>query len=140
MQSTHFARLKRARINLLMDEPFFGTLMMQLRPVEISVPSFCTNGDYLRYNPAYMDTLDDAQLRTVLAHEVLHPALLHPFRLGNRDLKVANQAADYAINNFLDDYNQQAAKGGNPAPFPWPKNPDGKVEILLDHKYRRHVL
>src|SRR5882724_7492294 len=107
MNPTPSARLKKARINLLMDEPFFGSLMMQLKPVEDpTVRTMCTNGDKLWYNPAYMATLDDGQLRTILAHEVLHPALLHPFRLGDRDLRIANEAADYAINNFLDKYNQ----------------------------------
>jgi predicted metal-dependent peptidase len=103
------ARLKKARINLLMDEPFFGSLMMQLRPVEDkTVPTFRTNGDKLWYNPDYMATLNEGQLRTLLAHEVMHPALLHPFRVGSRDLRTANIAADYAINGILDDYNKAA--------------------------------
>lgn len=128
-------RLKKARIALLMDEPFFGSLMMQLKPVEDrKVPTFRTNGDKLWYNPDYMETLDDRQLRTVLAHEVLHPALLHPYRIGNRDLHQANVAADYAINNFLDDYNRAAVAKGQLAPFPWPMK-DGKPNVMLDHQY-----
>jgi predicted metal-dependent peptidase len=71
----------------------------------------------------------------VLAHEVLHPALLHPFRLGDRDLKIANVAADYAINNFLDNYNNQAVAIGQVAPFPWPTLPNGFPDVLLDHSY-----
>jgi predicted metal-dependent peptidase len=110
--------------------------MMQLTPVEDkTVPTFRTNGDKLWYNPDYMATLDDGQLRTILAHEVLHPALLHPFRLGDRDLRAANIAADYAINNFLDRYNQDAVKGGEAAPFPWPKRADGEPDVLLNHAY-----
>jgi len=130
------ARLKKARINLLMDEPFFGSLMMQLRPVEDkTVPTFRTNGDKLWYNPDYMATLNDGQLRTLLAHEVMHPALLHPFRVGNRDLRTANIAADYAVNGILDDYNKAAKAKGELEPFPWPLRPDGECELYLDHQY-----
>jgi predicted metal-dependent peptidase len=82
-----------------------------------------------------MATLDDGQLRTVLAHEVMHPALLHPFRIGTRDLRTANIAADYVINDFLDQYNQSAVAKGEPAPFPWPKLPDGTPDVLIDHQY-----
>src|ERR1017187_8740373 len=54
----HLARLQKARINLLLDEPFFGSLMMQLKPVEDpKVPRFRTNGTKLWFNPAYLDIL-----------------------------------------------------------------------------------
>src|ERR1017187_4736284 len=141
----HLARLQKARINLLLDEPFFGSLMMQLKPVEDpKVPRFRTNGTKLWFNPAYLDTLSDAQLRTVLAHEVMHPALLHPFRLGDRDLRTANIAADYAINNFLDQYNLDAQKRGETPPFVWPikldanGQPTTTPDVLLNHAYDNH--
>jgi len=135
IHETPIARLKRARINLLMDEPFFGSLMMQLTPVETrSVKRFCTNGDKLWFNPDYMATLDDGQLRTICAHEVLHPGLLHPFRQGDREHRLANIAADYVVNNFLDNYNIAAASRNEPTPFPWPMK-DGQPDVLLDHTY-----
>jgi len=140
--TAHLARLQKARINLLLDEPFFGSLMMQLKPVEDpKVPRFRTDGARLWFNPGYLDTLSDPQLRTVLAHEVMHPALLHPFRLGDRDLRTANIAADYAINNFLDQYNLDAQKRGETPPFVWPTKLDGQSQptatpdVLLDHAY-----
>ena len=129
---THSERLTRARIALILDEPFFGSLLMHLKLIEDkSVPTFSTNGKNLRWNPAFLDTLDDPQLKTVLAHEVLHCALLHPFRRGDRDLKRFNVACDYAINNFLDNYNQQVASRGHTPPFPI----DTLKGCLLDHKY-----
>lgn len=126
-------RLKRARINLLMDEPFFGSLLMQLKIIERrNIPTFRTDGAQLQFNPAYLDKLDDTQLRTVLAHEVMHCALLHPFRVGHRTLKLANRATDYAVNNFLDHYNQQTP--GTP-PFKWAQDDAGKPDVLIDHAY-----
>ncbi len=137
---THMERLQKGRINLLLDEPFFGSLMMQLMPVQDpTVPTFRTDGERLWFNPEYMDTLSDPQLRTILAHEVMHPAMLHPYRLGKRDLRLANVAADYAINNLLDQYNQQASARGETPPFHWPTHlneaGETKLGVLLDHQY-----
>src|ERR1051326_884972 len=136
MNLTPAQRLKKSRIDLLMDEPFFGSLLMQLQPVEDpSVPTFRTNGEKLWYSPDYLERQNDRQLRTVLCHEVLHPAFLHPFRLGDRDLRAANRAADYVINNFLDNYNQEAVKRGETPPFEWPADDAGKPDVLIDHQY-----
>src|SRR5260370_32738163 len=101
-------RIQKARIALLLSELFFGSLIMHLKPVEdpSKAKAFSTDGRNLYYNQAFLDKLDDRQLRTILAHEVMHCALLHPFRRGERDQKRFNKAADYAINNFLDQYNQ----------------------------------
>lgn len=123
-------RLQKQRIALLLDHPFFGSLMMHLKPIETKqVPTFSTDGKVLCYNPDFMDKLDDVQLRTVLAHEVMHCALLHPYRRGQRDLRQFNIAADYAINNFLDNLNKDFTKRGQAGPFP--------VEGLglVDHQY-----
>jgi predicted metal-dependent peptidase len=128
--SPHAQRLQRARIQLLLREPFFGSLLMHLKPIETdAVATFSTDGRSLFFNPQFMDTLDDEQIKTVLAHEVLHCALLHHTRIGQRDLKRFNQAADYAINNFLDNYNQQAVAAKRTAPFPIIPG------ILVDHQY-----
>lgn len=123
-------RIKRARLNLILDEPWFGTLLMQLRVAEDATrKTMSTNGRRLLYNPDYVASLDDAYLKSVLAHEVLHCALLHPFRLGSRELSLFNTAADYAINNFLDSFNRQMVAAGHPAPFPL--HPDW----YLDHRF-----
>ncbi len=125
-------RIRQARINLLLDEPFFGALLMHLKVIEDkSVPTFSTNGRDLRFNAAFLDQLTDAQLRTILAHEVMHCALLHMYRRDQRDLRKFNVAADYAINNFLDNYNQHAAlRGAKPFVFDGPL-----ANGCLDHAY-----
>ena len=62
-----------------------------------------TNGVVLRYNPAFVDTLNAATLAGVLAHEVMHPALQHHTRRSKRDPRRWNEACDYAINPLLID-------------------------------------
>src|ERR1035438_2587366 len=98
-------RIARARTRLLLDFPWFGALCMRLRMVPgqdaKSCPTFQVDGSTLEYNPDFMDTLSDAELTGVLAHEVMHCALLHPFRRGARDPETWNRACDLVINPQL---------------------------------------
>jgi predicted metal-dependent peptidase len=60
-----------------------------------------TDGSRVVYNPAFVDELKPAELEGVLAHEVLHCALSHHCRRGERDPEIWNQAADFAVNPIL---------------------------------------
>jgi len=94
-------RLKRARTSLLLDHPFFGSLLFRLKWREVtSIETMATDGVSLFYNREFVMGLPAAHLVGVLAHEALHPALRHHVRRGNRCPKLWNQACDYAI-NFL---------------------------------------
>jgi hypothetical protein len=95
-------RIRKARTALLLDHPFFGSLLFRLKGEECrSIPTMATNGVVLRYNPAFVDTLNAATLAGVLAHEVMHPALQHHTRRVKRDPRRWNEACDYAINPLL---------------------------------------
>ena len=95
-------RIRKARTALLLDHPFFGSLLFRLKSEERhSIPTMATNGVVLRYNPAFVDTLNAATLAGVLAHEVMHPALQHHTRRAKRDPRRWNEACDYAINPLL---------------------------------------
>jgi len=95
-------RIRKARTALLLDHPFFGSLLFRLKGEECrSIPTMATNGVFLRYNPAFVDTLNAATLAGVLAHEVMHPALQHHTRRSKRDPVRWNEACDYAINPLL---------------------------------------
>jgi len=95
-------RIRKARTALLLDHPFFGSLLFRLKSEECrSIPTMATNGVVLRYNPAFVDTLNAATLAGVLAHEVMHRALQHHTRRSKRDPRRWNEACDYAINPLL---------------------------------------
>src|SRR5262249_43058959 len=94
-------KLTRARTQLVLNQPFFGTLCLRLKLVPGSVPTMSTDGARILYNPSFVDELKPAELEGVLAHEVSHCALGHHCRRGSRDLKLWNIAADYAINPIL---------------------------------------
>jgi predicted metal-dependent peptidase len=113
-------RIQKARTTLLLDHPFFGTLLFRLggRPSR-SVATMATDGVSLFYNPEFVETLNAAELAGVLAHEVMHPALQHHTRRGDRDHARWNMACDYAINPMLLD-----------AGLTLPK------DVLIDNRFR----
>ena len=95
-------RIQKARTALLLDHPFFGSLLFRLGGrASNSIQTMATDGVSLFYNPAFVETLNAAELAGVLAHEVMHPALQHHTRRGDRELKRWNMACDYAINPLL---------------------------------------
>lgn len=95
-------RVSKARSVLLLEQPFFGTLIIQMPMVETrKVKTMSTDGTKIWYNPDFVQSLSDPELKTVFAHEVLHPALCHHTRRSHRNPKIWNQAADYADNLIL---------------------------------------
>jgi predicted metal-dependent peptidase len=95
-------RVQAARTALVLDEPFFGVLALQLRlQDDPTCPTAWVDGRTLGYNPAFVATLSDAELQGLICHEVLHCACGHPWRRGARDHKRFNVACDYAINPIV---------------------------------------
>src|SRR5215472_14232182 len=94
-------KLTRARTQLLLKQPFFGTLCLRLKLMTGAVPTMATDGRHIVYDPAFVNSLLPAELEAVLAHEVLHCALGHHCRRGQRDPRLWNEAADLAINPLL---------------------------------------
>ena len=94
-------KLTRARTRLVLDQPFFGTLSLRLKLQPGLSPTMATDGTRIVYNPAFVDQLKPAELEATLAHEVLHCALSHHCRRGNREPRLWNEATDLAINPIL---------------------------------------
>jgi predicted metal-dependent peptidase len=95
-------RIQKARTALLLDHPFFGTLLFRLgAQAHSSIATMATDGVSLHYNPEFVEKLSGAELIGTLAHEVMHPALQHHTRRAGRSPKRWNMACDYAINPML---------------------------------------
>lgn len=118
MSITAAKQMTVARTKLLMEYPFFGSLALRLAIVEDqTIETACCNGISLRYNPTFIDGLDLAETKGIIAHEVMHPALGHTTRRGSRDPKKWNKACDYAVNPILQAAGLTLPKGAlvNPA-------------------------
>lgn len=102
--SEAMAAMCRARMSLIFTQPFFGRLAARLEFIETSrVPTASTDGARLVFNPEFVMGLSKEEREFLVAHEVLHCALMHPYRLNGRDHKKANIAMDYAVNLILVD-------------------------------------
>jgi predicted metal-dependent peptidase len=99
--TTTAQKLTRSRVQLILKQPFFGTLSLRLKLIPGNLPTIATDGSRIVYNPAFVDGFKPAELEGTLAHEVLHCALGHQCRRGNRDPELWNEAADFAINPIL---------------------------------------
>jgi predicted metal-dependent peptidase len=94
-------KLTRARTQLLLNQPFFGALCLRLKLMEGGVLTMATDGRRILFNPEFVHSLKPDELQAVLAHEVMHCALGHHCRRGQRDPQLWNEAADLAINPLL---------------------------------------
>jgi len=99
-------RIRKAKIGMLISQPWFGQLSCYLNLIEVKdnaqLDSAGINerGD-LFFNPDFITRCNDAELKGLVCHEILHLAFQHPFRLQNRDHKIFNLAADLKVNDEL---------------------------------------
>ena len=97
-------RLSKAKTTLVLEHPFFGSIALGMPNVlDDSIPTACTNGKEVRYNPDFVDRLTDGNIVFLVAHECFHPMLSHIWRLSGRDPKRWNIAGDIIINQMLKD-------------------------------------
>ena len=79
---------------------FYGSLASNLVDrLDSSLPTAATDGKTILWNPDWVATLTDAEVRFVLLHETLHCAHAHFDRLPHDS--EGNVAGDYAINLIL---------------------------------------
>lgn len=99
-------RVSKQRTKLVARLPFFGHLALKLRPRVaqdgdgVNTAAVSTDGT-LVINEAFADKLSDQELCFVIAHEVMHPAMLYFDRMQGRIPKLWNMAHDHAINLII---------------------------------------
>lgn len=117
-------KLTTARVGLLLRHPFFGNMATRMQIVDASdwCDTLATDGRNFYYNANFVFDLSAKEIEFGFGHEVLHNVFDHIGRAGHRDKRLANIAADYAVNQILKD-----EKIGEV-----PK----KIKIFQDDKYR----
>ena len=83
---------------------FFAALALHAR-IEITreLPTAATDGRSIFVNPDFLDPLTKLQQDGLILHEVLHAALQHVPRRGNRNPQLWNIAADIVVNGIIRD-------------------------------------
>ena len=138
--------LTKARASLLLQAPFYGSILLRLKLGTAPCGTACTDMKRLLFDPEFVLRLEERpeELEFVMLHEALHCVLLHPVRGRGKIPLLYNLAADIVVNaeimnmRWLEEYEvdgQQVA---------W-RAPDGRsghlctaeeiYEMMLD-KYR----
>lgn len=110
-------RLDKAYSDILSHERYTalaGVLMIGKREVCDKTPTACTNGRDCKYGRAFIESINDAQLRFLVLHETYHKLYRHLTtwrHLYDKDAQRANQACDYVINlRIMDDNEDEFAE------------------------------
>ena len=123
-------QLTRARISLLLQQPFWGTLATRLILKDATDEEWCTtaatDGRKFYYNRNFISKLNKQETIFLVAHEVEHCVYDHMDRRGSRAAKRWNAAADYVINYELHEHNI--------GKLPDPKT--SGVQACFDAKYK----
>jgi predicted metal-dependent peptidase len=107
--------LKIGKITMMMQKNtvFYTTILFSLKQeITVEIPTAATDGRRLLVNPQFFMDLSPNERITLLAHEVLHVALDHMHRIGDRNPRVWNIAGDYVINGHLVDAGYTLPQGG----------------------------
>ena len=109
-------RLQKARTKLVLSQDskfvFLAHLLEVQDVLDTTVETAATDGSSIRWNPEFIDSIDDAELLAVLLHELLHIGLLHNVvACQYDDHKRLNIAADLAVNSILGDLGVRLPKG-----------------------------
>lgn len=96
-------KIKKARLWLLFNNPFFGTLVMQLPLQEENTwcQTAAVDGRWIYWNRKFFEGLSLDETIFVLSHEVMHVVYDHFGRRSHRDPGYWNMAGDYVINAML---------------------------------------
>jgi len=99
-------KMVKARIAMLMQQPFFGTLALRLTLVEndtLDPPTLAVDGRNIYYHPDWVLNNDHDVVVSGNAHEVGHCIFEHIGRRNGREPNRWNHAGDYVINAILKD-------------------------------------
>lgn len=109
-------RILKARIALSLRQPFLASSIMRLPIKNATAFKWCktmaTDGYHIFFNEDWASKLSQAELRGVLAHEILHVLFQHSSRRAHRQPLRWNIAADHAINLLLIEQGFLLPEGG----------------------------
>ena len=95
-------RVDIAAAKLAIRIPFIATIFSGMRrTIDPDLDTAAVRGMHVRFGPKFVGTLNAEELIFVSAHEAYHTALLHSYRVEDRDPWLWNTAGDAVINAEL---------------------------------------
>ncbi|AGY48100.1 HNH endonuclease [Acinetobacter phage Presley] len=84
------------------DFTFFSSILLKLKIIlDMRIPTACTDGRTIRFNPVFLEDYDQKETTFIMMHELMHVVYKHLGRVNGRDHKMWNVACDYVINGQL---------------------------------------
>lgn len=105
MKTADHEVLSKAKTRLVLRHPFYASILLGMPThivPDLNPPTMATDGQSILIHPSCFEKWTVDEVMGVLAHEVLHTAMLHPWRKGHREHRKWNCATDYAINHILE--------------------------------------
>lgn len=131
--------LKKTLSDILVMYPKFGTILANIYIEEDErVGTACTNGEYIKYNQKFMDSLkNEKEHMFLICHELFHIAFNHPERRINRNQELWNDVIDAVDNaHLMHDGLPLPSCGGVNVPWAY----DYDAETLYDMLYQDYQL
>ena len=101
-QQEYMRRILIARMTVLSRNGFFGLLLMHMKfALDPSIGTAATDGERIYFDPQFLEELSDRELVFILMHEIMHVALRHTSRTGDRDNLLFNIACDIVVNSNI---------------------------------------
>lgn len=100
-------KLKKAKVQLAINHPFFSSILMR-RKIQLldNLPTACIDArGTISVGTMFINGLNVPQVMFLLAHEVMHYAMMHHIRRGWRNPRAWNIAGDKVINDILETSN-----------------------------------
>ena len=97
-------RIKKAHVSIMRNKKFCafaGLLACGKVTVTTKIPTACTDGWNVDYNPDFVEGMSDPELHLLVLHEATHKAYRHMSvweALWKEDARLANIAADHFVN------------------------------------------
>lgn len=139
-------RLDKQAMRITLFHPFFASLLLTMgRKEDMSVETMATDGVDIYWNPLFVQSMEDEEIRGVLVKTTMHCAQGHLWRNKSEwDQAIAAMAMDVQVNNFLDSYNQGLPDKSHQLPIPGTpvqnimgkrKPKPGEFMSYTDHKF-----
>lgn len=94
--------IENAKKFIILDYGFFATLLYRMKTIEEGqnshITTMATNGEHLYFSPKFVQQCTMGELLFCICHEVMHCAMGHLWRRGNRNPTLWNYATDFVIN------------------------------------------
>lgn len=95
-------KMTKAKIQLLLHQPFFATLLMPMVFQEdTSIKQAATDGTAIKYNPEYINGLSVDEIKGLLCSGIMKVANLHHLRRNGRDSDTWQKASEFSVNPIV---------------------------------------